>query len=335
MNNIPSHMTCLTRRAALALSMAPVLGAALAFTPLAHAADYPEKPIKLVVPWAPGGATDVIARVIGQRIGQELGQSVVVDNKPGAGGNIGTATFVREKADGYTLLMGTSSTNAVNPSLYSRLPFDAKKDFAPITLIATVPNILVVPAASPYKSLNDLLKAAKEQPGKLTYGSAGNGSSQHLAGSMLMKATGLKLIHVPYKGSGPAASDLMAGHLNVMLDTGSMPHIKSGTLRALAVASQKRLPALPDVPTFAELGIPNFNASAWYGIMAPAGTPEPIVDELNVTINKILKEPEVIKRLHDFGAVVEGGTPQEFKAFAVSEIDRYNKIVKDSGATIE
>lgn len=330
-----THPSTQSRRNLCRTSLAAALAAMSVFALPTHAAEYPEKPIKLVVPWAPGGATDVIARVIGQRIGQELGQSVVVDNKPGAGGNIGTAGFVREKADGYTLLMGTSSTNAVNPSLYSRLPFDARKDFAPVVLIATVPNILVVPASSPFKKLDDVLNAAKANPGKLTYGSAGNGSSQHLAGSMLMKATGLKLNHVPYKGSGPAASDLIAGHLDIMLDTGSMPHIKSGNLKALAVASQKRIPALPEVPTFAELGIPNFNASAWYGIMAPAGTPEPIVAKLNGVINKILKEPEVVKRLHDFGAVVEGGTAQEFKAFSASEIDRYGKIVKESGASIE
>ena len=329
------HPNALNRRTACRLTLAAMVAAGALIGAPAFASDYPQKPIKLVVPWAPGGATDVIARVIGQRIGQELGQSVVVDNKPGAGGNIGTAGFVREKADGYALLMGTSSTNAVNPSLYSRLPFDARKDFAPIVLIATVPNILVVPAASPFKKLDDVLGAAKQNPGKLTYGSAGNGSSQHLAGSMLMKATGLKLNHVPYKGSGPAASDLIAGHLDIMLDTGSMPHIKSGNLRALAVASQKRIPALPEIPTFAELGIPNFNASAWYGIMAPAGTPEPVIAKLNATINKILKEPDVVKRLHDFGAVVEGGTAQEFKAFSASEIDRYAKIVKDSGASVE
>ncbi|QIL80722.1 tripartite tricarboxylate transporter substrate binding protein [Diaphorobacter sp. HDW4A] len=333
--NFKHNNAAFSRRSLLALSSAPLIAGALAFAPQAQAGDYPDKPIRLVVPWAPGGATDVIARVIGQRIGQELGQSVVVDNKPGAGGNIGTALFVREKADGYTLLMGTSSTNAVNPSLYARLPFDAKKDFAPVAFIATVPNILVVPASSSFKTYADVLKAAKEKPGKLTYGSAGNGSSQHLAGSMLMKATGLKMVHVPYKGSGPAASDLIAGHLDLMIDTGSMPHIKSGNLHALGVASQKRIPALPDVPTFAELGVPNFNASAWYGIMAPAGTPEPIITKLNVTINKILKEPAIIKRLHDFGAVVEGGSAPQFKDFALSEIDRYAKIVKESGATVE
>ncbi len=325
----------MTRRAVHLMGMAALAGAALNFTTAAVAADYPDKPIKLIVPWAPGGATDVIARLIGQRMGQELGQSVVVDNKPGAGGNIGTATFVREKPDGYTLLMGTSSTNAVNPNLYAQLPFKPKTDFAPVAFIATVPNIMVVPASSPFKSLDDVIQSAKKSPGKLTFGSAGNGSSQHLAGSMFMKATGLSLIHVPYKGSGPAAADLIAGHLNLMIDTGSMPHIKAGSLRALAVAAPRRLAALPEIPTFGELGIQNFNASAWYGIMAPAGTPQPVVDRLNATINKILKEPDVIQRLQDFGAVVEGGTPQEFSKFILSEIDRYGKIVKDSGAHVE
>lgn len=325
----------LRRRFAAACCAAVLLPAVTAFAPQALAADYPDRPIKLVVPWSPGGATDVIARVIGQHLGQALGQPVVVDNRPGAGGNIGTAAFVREKADGYTLLMGTSSTNAVNPSLYSRLPFDPVKDFEPVIHIATVPNILVVPAASPFKTLDDVIRAAKAAPGKINYGSAGNGSSQHLAGSMLVKATGLQLIHVPYKGSGPAAADLMAGHLDLMIDTGSMPHIKSGTLRALAVAAPRRLPTLPSVPTFAEQGIKGFEASAWYGIMAPAGTPTAIVQRLNTEINAILKTPEVAQRLEDFGAVVNGGTPQAFKAFTVSEIERYRQIVRDSGAAID
>ncbi|KAF1024053.1 MAG: hypothetical protein GAK30_00072 [Paracidovorax wautersii] len=333
MNNSPTH--ALRRRFAVAFCAAALLPAVAVFASAAHAASYPDRPIKLVVPWSPGGATDVIARVIGQHLGQALGQPVVVDNRPGAGGNIGTAAFVREKADGYTLLMGTSSTNAVNPSLYSRLPFDPVKDFEPVIHIATVPNILVVPAASPFKTLDDVIRAAKAAPGKINYGSAGSGSSQHLAGSMLVKATGLQLIHVPYKGSGPAAADLMAGHLDLMIDTGSMPHIKSGTLRALAVAAPRRLPTLPNVPTFAEQGIKGFEASAWYGIMAPAGTPAPIVQRLNTEINAILKTPEVAQRLEDFGAVVNGGTPQAFKAFAASEIERYRQIVRDSGAVID
>ncbi len=324
-----------SRRTFSLMGAAALMASALPFSTAALAGDYPDKPIRLIVPWAPGGATDVIARLVGQRLGQQLGQSVVVDNKPGAGGNIGTATFVREKADGYTLLMGTSSTNAINPNLYAQLPFKPIADFSAVAFIATVPNIMVVPANSPYKSLNDVVAAVKKSPGKLNFGSAGNGSSQHLAGSMFMKTTGLQLTHVPYKGSGPAAADLIAGHLDLMIDTGSMPHIKSGSLRALAVAAPKRLAAVPDVPTFAELGIQNFNTSAWYGIMAPAGTPQPIVDKLNTTINKILKEPEVVQRLQDFGAVVDVKSSQDFGKFMFTEIDRYKKIVADSGTHIE
>lgn len=302
---------------------------------LGAAAAYPDRPIRIVVPWSPGGATDVIARTIGQHLSQSLGQPVVVDNKPGAGGNIGTAAVTREHADGYTLLMGTSSTNAVNPSLYKRLPFDPVKDFSAVAFIATVPNVLVVPAQSQFKNVQDIIATAKASPGKITYGSAGNGSSQHLAGSMFVKATGLQLIHVPYKGSGPAASDLIAKHLDLMIDTGSMPHIKGGNLRALAVAASERLPALPNVPTFDEAGVRGFYASAWYGVMAPAGTPEEIVQRLNTEINAILRRPDVLQRLSDFGAVVRPESPQAFGKFMHSEIQRYKKIVEDSGAAID
>jgi len=331
---MPFHkLPLLSRRSALACALLAALAPALP----AHAADYPsERPIRLVVPWAPGGATDAIARVLAVPLGQALGQSVIVDNRPGAGGNIGTGQFVREKADGYTLIMATSSTNAVNPHLYSKLPFDPAKDFTPVAFVASVPNVLVVRSASPYKTLAELLAAARAQPGKLSYGSAGNGSSQHLAGSMLVRATQLQMTHVPYKGSGPAASDLMAGHLDMMLDTGSLPHVQGGTLRALAVASKKRMAALPEVPTFEEAGVPGgIQASAWYGVMAPAGLPKDITQRLNREINKILQQPAVARHLQEFGAETNPGTPEQFQAFAASEVARYQAIVKDSGAKLE
>ncbi|THT96398.1 tripartite tricarboxylate transporter substrate binding protein [Lampropedia puyangensis] len=324
-----------TRRHLLSLGAALGLGCATIGTAFADTSSYPSKPIKITVPWAPGGATDVITRLLGQHIATELGQPVVVDNKPGAGGNIGTGAFVRERPDGYSLLMATSSTNAINPNLYKTLPFKPVKDFAPVAQVATVPNILVVPKDSPFKSVADIVQAAKNKPGTLSYGSAGNGSSQHLAGSMFIKATGVEVTHIPYRGSGPAAADLIAGHLDFMLDTGSMPHIKSGSLKALAVAAAQRLPGLPDVPTFEELGYKDFEAAAWYGIAAPAGTPAEIVEKLNTAINNALKDDNIKGRLQDFGAVVAGGSVQSFEDFFVSEIDRFAILVKESGATVE
>lgn len=312
-------------------------GAALALGAhgMAMAQNFPTKPIKIVVPWAPGGATDVIARVLGQKLGERLGQPVIVENKAGAGGNIGTAAFIREAADGHTLLMGTSSTNAINPSLYKDLPFDPVKDFTPIMLVATVPNVLVVPANSKFNSVDDLVKAAKAEPGKISYGSGGNGSSQHIAAAIFTKVSGSNVMHVPYKGSGPAAADLMAGHIGLMFDTGSVGHIKGQKLKALAVASSQRVPALPDVKTFEELGYKGVQAAAWYGFYAPARTPANVADRLNKELNAVLQDPEVKKRLNDYGAIVNGGTRDEFARFTSAEIERYRKIIQDAKIAIE
>lgn len=315
----------------LALAAALALGA----HGLAQAQSFPTKPIKIVVPWAPGGATDVIARVLGQKLGERLGQPVIVENKAGAGGNIGTAAFIREAADGHTLLMGTSSTNAINPSLYKDLPFDPVKDFTPIMLVATVPNVLVVPANSRFNSVDELVKAAKAEPGKISYGSGGNGSSQHIAAAIFTKVTGSNLMHVPYKGSGPAAADLMAGHIALMFDTGSVGHIKGQKLKALAVASSQRVPALPDVKTFEELGYKGVQAAAWYGFYAPAKTPANVADRLNKELNAVLQDAEVKKRLNDYGAIVNGGAREEFARFTSAEIERYRKIIQDAKIAIE
>jgi len=321
------------RRAGGALALAAL---AAAIAPAASAQPYPDRPIKLVVPWPPGGATDALGRMLAQRLTEKLGQTVIVDNKAGAGGNIGTAAFVREKADGYTLLMATSSTNAANPQLYSRLGFDPAKDFAPVAFVAEIPNILEVPRKSSFRSAADLIAAAKAEPGKLNYGSGGVGSSQHLAGSMFKHLTGVDVLHIPYKGSGPAVSDLMAGQVDMMLDTGSLAQVQAGALRALAVASRQRLPALPDVPTFAEAGVPGMYASAWYGIVAPAGTPADVVQRLNKEINAAVADPEMKKRMEGMGALVpDGQTPEAFGAFIQSEIARYADIVKMSGAKME
>lgn len=321
------------RRASRALVLTAL---AAGIAPAVHAQSYPERPIKLVVPWPPGGATDALGRLLAQRLTERLGQTVIVDNKAGAGGNIGTAAFVREKADGYTLLMATSSTNAANPHLYSRLGFDAAKDFAPVAFVAEIPNILEVPKQSPFKSVADLVAAAKAEPGKLNYGSGGVGSSQHLAGAMFKYLTGADVLHIPYKGSGPAVSDLLAGQVDMMLDTGSLAQVQAGALRALAVASRQRLPALPDVPTFDEAGVPKMYASAWYGIVAPAGTPADVVQRLNKEVNAVTSTPEVKQRMESMGALVPAGqSPEEFSTFIQSEIARYAEIVKISGAKME
>jgi tripartite-type tricarboxylate transporter receptor subunit TctC len=297
-------------------------------------AAYPDKSIKFLVPWPPGGATDQVARILVQPLTKELGVSVFVENKGGAGGNIGTQAFLQDKPDGYSILMATSSTNAAGPHLFANQGFDPSKDFTPVVLVCTIPNIMVVPASSPWNSLKDLMSDAKQNPGKFTYGSAGIGASQHLAGAQFKTVTGLDIRHVPYKGSGPAAVDLMAGHIDMMMDTGSMANIKGGKLKALGVASEKRLPELPNVPTMKEAGAPMV-ANAWYGVMLPAGASKDVADKLNAAFNKVLKDPEVRKHLQAIGAQVDGGSVADFAKFSQSEIKRYEGIVKMSGAPKE
>ena len=302
----------------------------------AQAQNYPNQPIRLIVPWPPGGGVDTSARIISQPLSERLGQSIVIDNRPGAGGNIGTEVAAKAKPDGYTLLMGSSSPNAINIHIYPKLPFDPAKDFTSIAYVTAVPNILVVPGTSTAANAQDLLAYIKANPGKVNYGSAGVGSSQHLAASMLIAATGAVIVHVPYKGTGPAETDLIAGHIALMLDTTAcLPYVAAGRMRALAVASRARNPALPNVPTFDEIGVPGVYSSAWYGIMAPAGVPAEIVIRINAEVNAILKTPEMKKRLADFGGELGGGSPADFDRFVASETRRYADVVKASGARVE
>ena len=297
------------------------------------ATNYPNQVIRLMVPWPAGGGVDTTARMIAEPLGKRLGQSIVIENRAGAGGNIGTDIAARSKPDGYNLLMGSISPNAINVHLYPKLPFDLIKDFTPITFVSSLPIFLVVPVNSPIKSVADLLAMAKANPGKLTFGSAGVGSSQHLAAVQFMGATNVDMMHVPYKGTAPAEADLMAGHISVMFDTATaIPFITGGKLKALAVMSKKRNPVLPNVPTFDEAGLPDLYASSWYGLMGPAGMPPTIVNKLNAELNEALRSPEVQKRMHDLGAEIGGGTPAEFANFIQSEIARYAEIVKRSGA---
>ncbi len=311
-----------------------LLGAAALAGSKAFAAWQPDRTIRLMVPWPAGGATDQIGRLLSEPLARALGVTVIVENKGGAGGVIATQQFVKDKPDGTSLLLATSSTNAAAPYLYHRLGFDPIADFTPVTTLCAIPNVMVVPTKSPWNSLHDIVAAAKKDPGGYTYGSAGIGGSQHLAGAQFKTAAGIDIRHVPYKGSGPAAQDLIAGHIDMMIDTGSLGSIRGGLLKALAVASDKRLPALPNVPTFIEAGVP-MTASAWYGLMLPAKAPAEIVQRLNAEVNRILRTPEVRDRLVAMGAEVMGDSPEEFARFNAAEIRRYEAIVRDSGAPKE
>jgi len=294
---------------------------------------YPNRPIKLIVPWPPGGGVDTAARVISQPLAERLGQPIVVENKPGVAGNLGTAAGAKEAPDGYTLIMGSLSPNSVNPWLYSKLGFEPIKDFEYVALAYIVPSFLVVPGNSPANSPKDLVAIAKASPGKLNFGSGGVGSSQHLFSVMFNAATGINAVHVPYKGTAPAENGLIAGEIDYMVDPPTaLPFVEAGRMKALAVASPMRSPALPNVPTLDEVGIPNVHTSTWYGFLAPAGTPKAIVDRLNREINAVLKSPEIQARLQKNAAQSYDWTPEQFTKFAREELERYKEVVRVSGA---
>ncbi len=301
------------------------------------ATNYPNKPIKIVVPFPPGGATDILARAIGFELQKAWGQSVVIENKPGAGGNTGADLVAKSPPDGYTLVMATVGTHAINMSLYTKMPYDAVKDFEPIVLVAGVPNLLVVHPSVPAKTVKELTALAKAQPGKLNVASSGNGTSIHLAAELYKQMAGVDILHVPYKGSAPAVADLLGGQVQMMFDNMpvSLPHAKAGKLRALAVTSLKRSPALPDVPTMDEEGLKGFDATSWFGLLAPAGTPKDIIAKLNAASVAALATPDMRERLAAQGADPVGNTPDQFAAFIKAEIEKWAKIVKASGARVD
>ncbi|MDF3885385.1 tripartite tricarboxylate transporter substrate binding protein [Cupriavidus basilensis] len=326
------------KRQALALlaAAAAVAAAVLPLTASAQA-NWPSKPITYVVPFPPGGTTDTLARLIGQRLGQALGTTVVVENRPGAGGNIGSDFAAKAAPDGYTILGGTISSHAINASLYPKMPYDVVKSFAPITLIGTNANVLVVSAGSPFKTVTDIVAEAKARPDTLAFASAGNGTSQHLAGELFKSLAGIKLTHIPYKGSGPAIQDVMAGQVPMMFDTTvvAAQHVDSGKLRALAVTSAKRIKSMPNVPTMAEAGVAGYELESWQAIFAPANTPKPIVDRLYREISAIIKTPDIQARLEKLGMEPSGMAPEQFAGFQRSEIGKWAKVVKGADIRID
>ena len=303
----------------------------------ARAQTYPAKPIRLVVPFPPGGSLDVVARAIGQRLAEAWGQPVIIDNRPGAGGNIGADLVAKSAPDGYTILEGALSTHAVNVSLYGKMPYDPVKDFAPITLVAITPNVLVVSRSFPVNSVPELIAYAKSHPGKLSFGSGSNGSAGHLAGELFKSEAGVDMVHVPYKGGAPALQALLAGDTQLMFDNlaNSTPQLKAGRLKALAVTTAKRSVLAPDLPTLAETGLPGFDIYTWWGFMAPAGTPKEIVTKWNAEVTRILGTPEMKQFFAQQGAEPAPTTPEEFAALIKSEIPKYAKIVKASGAKVD
>jgi len=330
--------TAACRRALQSLLIPAALAITLAFGANdAVAQAFPTKPVKLVVPFPAGGSVDAVARALADKLTQMWGQSVVVDNRPGAGGNIGADYVAKSAPDGYTVVMGALSTHAVNPSLYPKMPYDAAKDFVPITLVAITPNVLVINPALPVNSVKELIAYAKANPGKLSFGSGSNGSAGHLAGELFKVDTGTDMVHVPFKGAAPATQSLLAGDTQLMFDNlaNAMAQVKAGKLKALAVTTAKRSNLAPELPTMAEAGVPGFDISPWRGLMAPAGTPPGVIAKWNADVTRILSSPDMRERLAAQGAEAAPTTPAEFSAFIASELPKYARIVKASGAKVD
>lgn len=310
---------------------------AVSIASAAFAQSYPNKPIKLIVPYPPGGGNDTFARLIGAKLSERLGQQIVVDNRPGAGTMIGTEAAAKSPADGYTLLLGSIATHAISPNLYAKVPYDPVKDFAPITVLGVAPTVAVVGPSVNAKTLAELIAAARTQPGKLTYASGGSGTPPHISGEVFKSMTGTDLLHVPFKGGAPALVAVMGGQVDVMFDTAASasPHIKGGKLRALALAAPQRSADLPDVPTFVEAGLTGYEVNSWYALLAPAGTPPDIVARLHRETVAALREPDMVARLKTLGADPVGNTPDEFASFIRSELAKYAKVIREAKIKVD
>ncbi|MBC5768470.1 Bug family tripartite tricarboxylate transporter substrate binding protein [Ramlibacter albus] len=302
----------------------------------AHSQTWPSKGLRIVVPFAPGGSTDIFARLVGDRLATALGQPVVIDNRPGAGGNIGADAVAKSPPDGYTLLMATTGVMAINDSMYKNLSYDPAKDLKPVIYIASITNVLVVPTDSPFKSVADVVAAAKAAPAKVSFASSGSGSSTHMSAELFRLMTGTELLHIPYKGSGQAMPDVISGRVSMMFENmpGAVGHIKGGKLRVLAVTGTQRTPALPDVKTVAESGVPGYESLSWSGIAAPAGTPPEVVARLNREINTILATPEMKQKLAEQGAEAVGGTPEAFAEHIARERAKWSKVVREANIVV-
>lgn len=320
----------MNRRSALA-------AAALLMPLLVQAQAFPSKPIRLVCPFPPGGAVDIASRAIAEELTRILGQPVTVDNKPGAGGNLGAADAARAAPDGYTLFMSTSGIQAINPVLYSKMPVDPNKELAPVAPLVSLSNVLVVHPSVPAKSVQEVVALAKREPGKWVYASSGNGTSIHMSGAMFTQMTATDITHVPYKGSAPAVTDLLGGQVHMMFDNipSALPHIKSGKLRALATTGARRDPALPDLPTVAEAGVAGYESGVWFGLMVPAGTPRDLVARLNAAVVQGARSPGFVKRMTELGYNIIPGTADEMASAIKGEITRWTPIVKASGAKVD
>lgn len=308
----------------------------LSFSSFAQSQSYPSKPIRFIVPFPPGGGNDLLARELAQNLAEPLGQPVLVDNRPGASTIIGTELAAKAPPDGHTIFMGNNSTLAINPNLYRKLPYDAVKDFAPVSLLASAPFVLLVHRSLPARSVKELIELARARPGQLNFGSAGTGITTHLAGEMFNIMARVNMVHIPYKGAGPAMTDLIAGHIQLAFNNvlSALPHVRSGRLRALGVTSAERSPVLPNLPTIAESGLPGYEAGAWYAVLAPARTPPQIVSRLHTEFVKVLQQPKVQERLSSDGAGIVGSTPEVLAKTIEADIARWGQVIKQTGLVL-
>ena len=320
-----------------AATLALLLGSALPTCAPAYGQTFPSKPLRLICPFPPAGAVDIASRAIANELHKILGQPVTVENRPGAGGNLGGEAAAKSAADGYTLFMTTSGIQAINPALYAKMNFDPNRDFAPVAPLVSLNNVLVLHPSVHASSVREIISIAKANPGRITYASSGNGTSIHMSGELFKSMTGIDILHVPYKGSGPAVTDLIGGQVNMMFDNipSSLPHIKAGKLKALATTGAKRDPTLPDLPTIAEAGVPGYESGVWFGLSVPAGTPKDIIARLNADTIRAARTPEFAKRMVDLGYLVIPGTADQMADMIKAEIVRWTPVVKASGAKVD